>query len=144
MWKDALNIDITLANEEWKVYLDTVDQMDFQMARRGWIGDYVDPNNFLDLFLCEGGNNSTGFCDPVYDDMILQQGAAGNHTGSALRHFSGGRDTPDGTDAHHSHLHLHQQPPDSPSVDGCHSNLMDSLNLKYVHWCRAALPEALR
>ena len=68
-----------MANQEWKVYLDSVDQMDFQMARRGWIGDYVDPNNFLDLFLCDGGNNSTGFCDPVYDDLIKRHSAPASH-----------------------------------------------------------------
>ncbi len=73
MWKDALNIDVTLANQEWKVYLDSIDQMNFQMARRGWIGDYVDPNNFLDLFLCGGGNNNTGFCDPRYDELVMRQ-----------------------------------------------------------------------
>src|SRR6056297_130792 len=73
MWKDALNIEITLANQEWKVYLDSVDNMDFQMARRGWIGDYVDPNNFLDLFLCGGGNNNTGFCDPRYDALVKEK-----------------------------------------------------------------------
>ena len=73
MWKDALNIDVTLTNQEWKVYLDSMDQMNFQMARRGWIGDYVDPNSFLDLFLSGGGNNNTGFADPRYDDLILRQ-----------------------------------------------------------------------
>jgi len=73
MWRAELGIHVTLNNQEWKVYLDTVDTMNFQMARRGWIGDYVDPNNFLDLFLCDGGNNNTGFCDARYDDMILRQ-----------------------------------------------------------------------
>ena len=67
MWRDALNIDVTISNQEWKVYLDSVDQMNFQMARRGWIGDYVDPNTFLDMFLTGGENNRTGWGDPRYD-----------------------------------------------------------------------------
>ena len=44
MWKSTLNIDVTISNQEWKVYLNTVSQGQFQLARRGWIG-YVDPNN---------------------------------------------------------------------------------------------------
>ena len=47
MWKSTLNIDVTISNQEWKVYLNTVSQGQFQLARRGWIGDYVDPNNFF-------------------------------------------------------------------------------------------------
>ena len=70
MWKNSLNIDITIANQEWKVYLDSVSQMNFQVARRGWIGDYVDPNNFLDLYLSAGGNNNTGYADPRFDELI--------------------------------------------------------------------------
>jgi oligopeptide transport system substrate-binding protein len=73
MWKDELNIDVTISNQEWKVYLDSVSTMNFDVARRGWIGDYVDPNNFLDLYLTDGGNNNTGFADPVYDDLIQRQ-----------------------------------------------------------------------
>ena len=65
MWKSELNIDITIANQEWKVYLNSVSQRDFQVARRGWIGDYVDANNFLDLFITDGGNNNTGYSDPI-------------------------------------------------------------------------------
>ena len=41
MWKSELNIDVTIANQKWKVYLDSVSQRNFQVARR-WIGDYVD------------------------------------------------------------------------------------------------------
>ena len=132
MWKDTLNIDITLTNQEWKVYLDSVDQMNFQMARRGWIGDYVDPNNFLDLFLCQGGNNSTGFCDSRYDDMILRQAPRAPSRQERYRIFYAAETLlmeqmpliPIYTYTS-SHL-IH------PSVKGMPSNLMDSLNLKYV------------
>ena len=71
MWKSELGIDVTISNQEWKVYLDAVTQIDFQVARRGWIGDYVDANNFLDMFITGGGNNNTHYSDPVYDDLIL-------------------------------------------------------------------------
>ena len=72
MWKDYLNVDIKLLNQEWKVYLATESAGDYQMSRGGWIGDYVDPNNFLDMFLCGGGNNRTGWCNEEYDRLILE------------------------------------------------------------------------
>jgi oligopeptide transport system substrate-binding protein len=132
MWKDALNIDITLTNQEWKVYLDSVDQMDFQMARRGWIGDYVDPNNFLDLFLCGGGNNSTGFCDPDYDDMIQHQAPQAKSREERYAIF------------HQAETRLMEQMPIipiytytsnhliHPSVRGLPPNLMDYVNFRYI------------
>jgi oligopeptide transport system substrate-binding protein len=132
MWKDALNIEITLSNQEWKVYLDSVTQMEFDIARRGWIGDYVDPNNFLDLYLTGGGNNNTGFADPRYDEMILKLAPQAKTREERFAIF------------HEAETMLMEQMPIlpiytytskhliNPSVQGMPSNLMDSLNLKYV------------
>jgi oligopeptide transport system substrate-binding protein len=72
MWKEHLNIDIQLLNQEWKVYLASESAGQYQISRAGWIGDYVDPNNFLDLFLCGGGNNRTGWCNEEFDRLILE------------------------------------------------------------------------
>jgi len=132
MWKTALNIDVTLVNQEWKVYLDSIDQMDFQMARRGWIGDYVDPNNFLDLFLCNGGNNNTGFCDPVYDELILRKAPQAKTREERFRIFQEAetrlmRQMPIIPIYTYTSNHLIQ-----PSVHGMPSNLMDYINFKYV------------
>ncbi len=47
MWKQNLNIDVTLTNQEWAVFQDTRKQGNFQIARSGWIGDYSDPMTYL-------------------------------------------------------------------------------------------------
>jgi oligopeptide transport system substrate-binding protein len=132
MWQDALNVHVSLGNQEWKVYLDSVDQMNFQIARRGWIGDYVDPNNFLDLFLCGGGNNNTGFCDPRYDELIQRQAPRAKSREERYAIFS------------EAEARLMEQMPIipiytytsnhliHPSVQGMPSNLMDYVNFKYV------------
>ena len=73
MWKEHLNIDISLVNQEWKVYLDTVNQKEYDLARAGWIGDYVDPNTFLDMWVTDGGNNRTGWSNPDYDRIVLRE-----------------------------------------------------------------------
>ena len=141
MWKDALNIEVTLTNQEWKVYLDSVTQMNFQIARRGWIGDYVDPNNFLDLYLTGGGNNNTGFSDARYDDMILHQAPQAATREERFDIF------------YQAETLLMEQMPIipiytytskhliHPSVNGLPPNLMDSLNLKYVWLDRNWQPE---
>ncbi len=133
MWKDALNITVTLSNQEWKVYLDSVSQMNFQVARRGWIGDYVDPNNFLDLYITDGGNNNTGFSDPVYDELILQRAprAATQEARFALFHEAETRlmeQMPILPIYTYASKHLVH-----PSVKGLPPNLMDFVNVKYVH-----------
>lgn len=132
MWKDALNIKVTLSNQEWKVYLDSVTQMDFQIARRGWIGDYVDPNNFLDLFITGGGNNNTGFSDPRYDEMILRLAPRAKTREERYEIFFEAEtilmeQMPIIPIYTYTSKHLIH-----PSVKGMPSNLMDSLNLKYV------------
>jgi oligopeptide transport system substrate-binding protein len=133
MWKDVLNIEVTLANQEWKVYLDSVSEMNFDIARRGWIGDYVDPNNFLDMYITGGGNNNTGFADPVYDEMILRRApqAATEEERFAIFHEAEARlmeQMPIIPIYTYASKHLVH-----PSVRGLPSNLMDFVNWKTVY-----------
>ena len=132
MWKDNLNIEVTLTNQEWKVYLDSVTNMHFQIARRGWIGDYVDPNNFLDLFISTGGNNNTGFADPAYDEMILREAPQAATKEERFAIFKKAEtllmeQMPIIPIFTYTSKHLIH-----PSVNGMPPNLMDSVNMKYV------------
>ena len=70
MWKQELNIDVELQNQEWRVYLATRNAGDYDIARAGWIGDYTDPNTFLDMWLTGSGNNDTNWSNPQYDSLI--------------------------------------------------------------------------
>jgi oligopeptide transport system substrate-binding protein len=74
MWKEKLGIQVDLANVEWKVYLARQSGLDYQMSRAGWIGDYVDPNTFLDMWISGGGNNQTGWTSKRYDELIAKAG----------------------------------------------------------------------
>jgi oligopeptide transport system substrate-binding protein len=65
-----LGIRVVPYNQEWQSYLATIQSGDYDLARAGWIGDYVDPNTFLDLWVTNGGNNQTGWGDPLYDQLI--------------------------------------------------------------------------
>ena len=72
MWKVNLNVEVGLLNQDWKVYLDSMNNLDYQIARSGWIGDYVDPNNFLECFVTGGGNNRTGYASKEYDALVAE------------------------------------------------------------------------
>ncbi len=74
MWKENLGIQVELVNVEWKVYLDRQRKLDYQISRAGWIGDYVDPNTFMDMWVTGGGNNQTGWSNKRYDDLIARAG----------------------------------------------------------------------
>ncbi len=78
MWKQNLGVNVGLYNQEWKVYLDTLQQMQFQLARQGWIGDYNDPTTFLDLLVSDNGNNRSGWKNPKYDQLLESAGRESN------------------------------------------------------------------
>jgi len=70
MWKQNLNINVEIANQEWAVFQDTRHQGNFQVARAGWIGDYEDPMTFLDLWTSYSGNNDAQWKVAAYDKVI--------------------------------------------------------------------------
>ncbi|MCA9563632.1 MAG: peptide ABC transporter substrate-binding protein [Myxococcales bacterium] len=70
MWQRELNIEVTLSNQEWQVYLESTDNLDYEVARAGWIGDYRDPNTFLELWTGDDQNNDTGWDNPEYNRLI--------------------------------------------------------------------------
>jgi len=71
---ENLGIRVRLTNQEWASYLQTVQNLEYQLARAAWIGDYVDPNTFLDMFVTDGANNQTGWSNRDYDRLISEAG----------------------------------------------------------------------
>ena len=70
MWQKNLHISVTIQNEEAKVLQGTMRQLNYQIGRYAWFGDYLDPNTFLTLMISGGGNNETGWANPEYDRLI--------------------------------------------------------------------------
>lgn len=75
-----LGIEVKAYNQEWQSYLASIRTGNYEIARAGWIGDYLDPNTFLDLWVTGSGNNQTGWGDPVYDELIAAAGGEANAT----------------------------------------------------------------
>ncbi|MSS99894.1 MAG: peptide ABC transporter substrate-binding protein [Pedosphaera sp.] len=70
MWKETLGLKMELRQTEWKVYLAEQSNKNYHLCRSSWIGDYNDPNTFLDMFMSNNGNNRTGWANPRYDQLI--------------------------------------------------------------------------
>ena len=75
MWQRELGIHVDLRSVEWKVYLTDQSSLSYDLCRSAWIGDYTDPNTFLDLFMSNNGNNRTGWKNAQYDSLMHQANA---------------------------------------------------------------------
>lgn len=70
-WKQNLGVTVPLKNQEWKTFLDMRSKVEYNgIARSGWVGDYMDPFTFLNLFYTNAGDNGTGWWDPEYVKML--------------------------------------------------------------------------
>jgi len=71
MWKQHLGVQTRLVNEEWKVFVANRRQGRItQVVRGGWIGDWQDPGNFLQLFVSNSPLNYTFWSDPDFDALM--------------------------------------------------------------------------
>ncbi len=74
-WKEHLNIQAHLEDQEWKVFLSRLKVDPPPIFRLGWGADFPDPDNFMNLFTSSSGNNHLRWENSTYDQLI-QQGAA--------------------------------------------------------------------
>ena len=71
MWKENLGIEVDIQQTEFATYLQDLIKRRFQMFQIGWIADYPDPENFLDLlFHSESNNNHTGYSNQELDRIL--------------------------------------------------------------------------
>ncbi len=71
-WRENLGLEIEFLQTEWATFLDDLKRKRFQMfGGMGWIADYPDPENFLDvLFHSESANNHTRYSNPEVDHLL--------------------------------------------------------------------------
>jgi oligopeptide transport system substrate-binding protein len=71
-WKKAFGIEVGIENAEWAVYLEKIDAGDYQVGRLGWLGDFNDAINFLEMYQTGGGNNDTNWGSAEFDSLLAQ------------------------------------------------------------------------
>lgn len=69
-----LGIKMEISSSEWAVFQETRKTHVFDMARGGWIGDYVDPLTFIGLYITGNPLNSPEWSNTDYDALIAQSG----------------------------------------------------------------------
>ncbi len=79
-WKKELGVNLTISQLEQKTWVQNQQNLNYVLSGAGWIGDFVDPVTFLDLFTSTGGNNWTGWKNPEYDELIVQAARAPDQT----------------------------------------------------------------
>jgi oligopeptide transport system substrate-binding protein len=73
LWKSALGVEVKLANQEWRVFISTMEQWDFEIGLLGRNSELLDPGILLEPFLSNAGENSdTGYANPAFDALISE------------------------------------------------------------------------
>lgn len=69
MWKKELGIDVTIVNEEWKVFLDTRDTGNFQIARAGWFPFTDEASEYFQQVVSNNAFNDSNWGNPEFDAL---------------------------------------------------------------------------
>lgn len=70
MWKQVLNVNVKLYNEEWKVFIDTRNHKNFQIARHAYLVDFFDAASLLEIFVTGAPENVTNWSNPEFDAHV--------------------------------------------------------------------------
>lgn len=70
MLKTNLGINTKLENQEWAVFQDTRKEGDYELARGGWLTDFMDPMGLLAIFTSENAYNDPNFKNAEYDRLL--------------------------------------------------------------------------
>lgn len=70
MWREHLGVEIEIENKEWTAYLVAMQSLDFDLVAGGWIGDYIDPLTFLEIFSPGNSHNNTGWVSQPFMDKL--------------------------------------------------------------------------
>ncbi|ATF49248.1 oligopeptide ABC transporter substrate-binding protein OppA [Citrobacter freundii] len=70
IWKKNLGANVKLENQEWKTFLDTRHQGNYDVSRAGWCADYNEPTSFLNMVLSDSSNNTVHYKSAAFDKLI--------------------------------------------------------------------------
>ena len=139
MWKKELGVDVTLVNEEWKVFLNTRDLGNFQIARAGWFPFADEPTEYFQQIVSNNAFNDSNWGDPEFDALYKK---ASHTIDRAERHELYQRmdeivlrEMPIVPIVHAAVARLVH-----PSVRGWKDNLLDSRTLSDLHLAAGEAP----
>ena len=79
MWKENLGVEVEILAQEWNVFQQSRKDGVYNINRNGWIGDYMDPSTFMDIFTSTNGQNNAKYNNPDYDAFIAAARKESDH-----------------------------------------------------------------
>ncbi len=70
VWKEELGIDMSINVQEWKTFTADRRAGNFSVARHGWLFDWNDPSNMINLFETNNGNNDGKYSSEEFDKLV--------------------------------------------------------------------------
>ncbi|KMK52009.1 peptide ABC transporter substrate-binding protein [[Actinobacillus] muris] len=85
LWKNNTKglVDVKLENQEWKTYIDSRRQANYDIARAGWAADYDQASTYGNYFLSNSSNNTAFYKSKAYDDAIAASYTTSDSAGRA-------------------------------------------------------------
>ncbi|ERJ11646.1 peptide ABC transporter substrate-binding protein [Haloplasma contractile] len=77
-WRTNLGFEIQLANEEWALFQETRKNGDFDLARGGWLTDFMDPSGMIGIFVTDNAYNTPDYSNPTYEAKLEEAKTAPN------------------------------------------------------------------
>jgi oligopeptide transport system substrate-binding protein len=81
IWKKNLGVNIKLNNQEWKTFLDTRHQGNFDVSRAAWCADYNEPSSFLNTMISDSSSNTAHYKSPAFDKVMADSAKATDDKG---------------------------------------------------------------
>ena len=135
MFARELGVKMFLQPQEYTVYLSSLSDLDYDLCRSSWVGDYNDPYTFLGMFITGDGNNRTGWSNAHYDQLIADAARESNAQ-RRLEIFAEAERILITGEAPICPLYYYVgvQFYDATRLGGIESNLLDEHPLKNIYW----------
>jgi oligopeptide transport system substrate-binding protein len=92
MWEEKLGVTVEIEQEETGVFFRDIEDGNFQMSSLGWVADYPDPQNFLEIKLHSNSRNNDNFYSNPDADRLLDQARAESNQDKRLQLYQQAED----------------------------------------------------
>ncbi len=70
MWQQNLGIKVNVSTEEWAVYYENIQALNYDIGAMGWGADYMHPMTFFPLRMSDATGNNSGYANAEYDKLV--------------------------------------------------------------------------
>ncbi len=70
MWQKTLGVQVGIEKKEATAFKAATEEREYDISYSGWIGDYLDPLTFLEMWTPGNGNNNTGWDNSEFAELL--------------------------------------------------------------------------